>query len=101
MNIRLTVHLPPETEERLRAENPDLAAAVREGFLVNLFRRGMLTRAELGHALGLDRFETGALLKRHQIFMDPSHEELDAEVEAMRQLLERAGHDQGEDINRE
>jgi hypothetical protein len=67
MNLKLTVNLPPAAEERLRAESPDLPAAVREGFLVNLFRRGILSHAELGDALGLDGVETDALLKRHQV----------------------------------
>ncbi len=64
MNVSLTVELPPDAEKRLRTENPDLpAAAVREGFLVNLFRRGILTHHELGEALGLDRFETDGVLE--------------------------------------
>ena len=58
MNITLTVNLPPEVEERLRAESGDLSSAIRESFAVNLFRRGILTHHDLGQVLGLDRFET-------------------------------------------
>ena len=86
MNVSVTVDLPPDVETRVRAECPDLPAAVREGFLVNLFRRGILSHHELGRALGIDRFETDATLKRHQVFDDPTHEEVDDEVEAMRGL---------------
>ena len=64
MNISFAVSLPPEVEQRLRAESGDLSSAVRESFAVNLFRRGILTHHELGLVLGLDRFETDALLKR-------------------------------------
>ncbi len=67
VDVKLTVTLPPHAEKRLRAETPDLAAAVREGFLVNLYRRGMLTHSELGEALGLDHLQTDALLKRNTV----------------------------------
>ena len=67
MNISVAVNLPPEVEERLRAESGDLSSAVRESFAINLFRRGILTHHDLGQVLGLDRFETDALLKRNDV----------------------------------
>ena len=90
MNVNLTINLPSEAEERLQAESPDLPAAVRE-VLVNLFRRGILTHFELGQAVGLDRFETDALLKRHQVTEQAlTHEEVDADVKGLRELLGRS-----------
>ena len=90
MNLNVSVNLPPAAEEQLRAESPDLPAAVREGFLVNLFRRGILSHAELGQALGIDRFETDALLKRHQVTEQAlTHAEVDAEVKGLKELLGR------------
>lgn len=87
MNVSLTLELPPDAEDRIRAESPDLLAAVREGFLVNLFRRGILTHYELGLALGLDRFETDAVLKRHQVTEQMlTHEEIDADVASLKKL---------------
>ena len=88
MNVSVAVDLPAEVEDRLRAESGDLSAAVREGFLLDLFRRGLLTRYGLSQALGLDRFETYALLKRHQIFDESlTHDDVDADVAAARELL--------------
>lgn len=87
MNVHLTVELPANVEERIRAESPDFPSAVREGFLVNLFRRGILTHHELGQALGLDRFETDAALKRHQVTEQSlTHEEIDADVASLQEL---------------
>lgn len=92
MNVHLTVDLPPDAERRLRAEAPDLPAAVREGFAVNLFRRGILTRAELGHVLGLDRFETDALLKQHDVTEYAlTHNDVDADVRSLREPVRPAG----------
>jgi len=88
MDIVLTVELPPDAEKQLRTEYPNLPAAVREGFLVNLFRRGILTHYELGEALGLDRFETDGVLKRHQVTEQSlTHAEIDAEVASLKELL--------------
>lgn len=88
VEVSLTVNLPLGAEERLRAESPDLPAAIREGFLVNLFRRGILDRHGLSLALGLDRFETFALLKRHEVFDGTlTHEEVDADVRSINELI--------------
>ena len=88
MTISLTFSLPPEVEERLRTEIPDLNGAVREAFAVDLFRRGILTHQGLGRSLGLDRFETDALLKRHRVTeRSLSHEDVDADVRNLDELL--------------
>ena len=63
----------------------------REALALELFRRGLLNRPDLGRMLGLDRFETSAFLKRHRLFDDPSHQDVDAEIEAARKQLDRAG----------
>lgn len=88
MNVSVAVNLPPEVEDRLRAESGDLSAAVREGFLLDLFRRGLLTRHGLSQALGLDRFETFSLLKRHQVFDGTlTHDDVEADVRSINELL--------------
>jgi len=67
MASTLTIELPDEVERALRTSEGDPGACAKEALAVSLFRQGKLTHAELAHALGLDRFETDALLKRHQI----------------------------------
>jgi predicted HTH domain antitoxin len=68
MSLSLVLDLPPEIEERLRRESRDVTADAREAFVVELYRRGTLSRMELGQVLGLDRIETEALLKRRHVF---------------------------------
>jgi predicted HTH domain antitoxin len=81
MNISFAVNLPPDVEARLKSEDPDLSATVREAFAVDLFRRGILTHHGLGKALGVDRYETDALLKRHCVTEHSlTHEDIDADV---------------------
>lgn len=67
MSLTVTIDLPAELERALRASETDLSLAAKEALALSLFRSGKLTHAELGRSLGLDRFETDALLKRHQV----------------------------------
>ena len=88
MDVNIAVSLPPDVEERLRTESGDLSTAVREAFAIELFRRGILTHYDLGKSLGLDRFETDVLLKRHEVTEHAlTHEDVDADVRSVNELL--------------
>jgi len=85
MSLKVTLDLPIEVEEKLRRENPNLDAEVKEAFALELFRRGKLSHHELSCILGLDRIATDAFLKRHQVYEgSPSM----ADIEADRRTLE-------------
>lgn len=85
--VRFT--LPKWAVAEARLDEAALDEAAREALALDLFRCERLSRPALGRMLGLDRFETAAFLKRHQLFNDPSHEQVDAEVEATREQLSR------------
>lgn len=88
MNISVTVNLPSEITDRLQSESGDLSSAIRESFAINLFRRGILTHHELGRELGLDRFETDALLKRNEVTeYSLSHEDIEADISSLKEFL--------------
>ncbi len=92
MNVTFEVNLPPEVEERLRADEPGLSAAAREGFALELFRRGELSHFALGQALGIDRFETDALLRRHGIYEQGlTPEDLESDRRNLEQVLRAHG----------
>jgi predicted HTH domain antitoxin len=80
MNVNIAVNLPSHVEERLRTESGGLSTAAREGFAIELFRRGVHSHYELSQSLGFDRFETDALLKRHMVAEHAlTHEDVDAD----------------------
>jgi hypothetical protein len=86
--MAVTIQLPPDVEQRLRVSISDLDAAAKEAMLVELYRQEKLSRHELSLALGLDRFETDALLRRHNVTEDlPTAEELAQDLERARQLF--------------
>jgi hypothetical protein len=85
--MAVTIELPGEIEQNLRREFGDLDQVAKEALLVELYRRDMLTRYELSLALGLDRFEADALLKKHNVTEDlPTAEELAEDIQRLSRL---------------
>jgi len=86
--MAVTIQLPAAVEQRLRAETPDLDAEAKEAMLVELYRQDKLSRYELSLAFGHTRFETDALLKKHNVTEDlPTSEELEEDLRRLRQLV--------------
>ncbi len=67
MKLTVTIDLPPDVEQALQSSPAATNKAGREALAVSLFRDGRLSHAQLAKALNLDRFETDALLKGHQV----------------------------------
>ncbi len=73
---------------KLRQETPDLDNDVKEAYALELFRRGKLSHYELSRILGLDRFETDAYLRRHNVLEgSPTLEDLEADRDNLRELF--------------
>ena len=88
--MAVTIELPPDVEQRLRAETPDLDCEAKEAMLVELYRQDKLSRYELSLALGLTRFETDAVLKQHNVIEDlPTPEELEEDLRRAQELFGR------------
>jgi predicted HTH domain antitoxin len=68
MSVTVTFELPKNLEEKLRSSVSNLNADVQQTYALELFRRGLLSHFDLAATLGLDRYETDALLKKRQIF---------------------------------
>lgn len=68
--MAVSFQLPDELESNLRHDFQDLDAEAREAFLVDLYRRRRISHHALAGALGLDRFETEGVLRKHQVTED-------------------------------
>ena len=87
MTISFT--LPAEIEKLIRDGGEEPITALKEAALVELYRLRRITHHQLGGALGVSRLETDAILKRHDVPLDLSPEELRAELESLREDLGR------------
>jgi predicted HTH domain antitoxin len=86
--MAVTIQLPPEIEERLKAQSKDLSAELREAAALELFRQGKLSHHELSQVLGVDRFETDAYLKRHNVYEGSlTMEDLEADRQTLEEVL--------------
>jgi predicted HTH domain antitoxin len=88
MALTVTLNYPPELEQKLRQEVPNLDADVTEAYAVAMFRQGKLSHYELSQALGLDRFETDAYLKRHNIYEGSlTMEDLEEDFDTLQRVM--------------
>ena len=66
----VSFQLPANVEQQLRRELGDLNVVAKEAALVELYRQGQLSHGKLAESLGLSRYETDAVLKRHNVTED-------------------------------
>ena len=89
MEIRFEV--PAFIEDVLRAMGDDPNEVAKELVLVDLYRKEQITHHQLAEALGLGRYETDGVLKRHGVDYGLTLEDYQAEVESLRRLLDKKG----------
>jgi hypothetical protein len=82
----MAVHfeLPSDLERCLRQDLGDLDGAAKEALGVELYRQQKLTHVQLGRLLGLSRYETDGVLRRHGVFYDLGPSDVLADAEASR-----------------
>lgn len=68
--MAITFELPTTLEQELRRHLQNLDAEAKEAFLVDLYRRGLLTHVALSQTLALDRVETEEVLHKHNVTED-------------------------------
>ena len=87
----MTIHfeIPKDIEERLRAAGIDPTQMAKELLLVDLYRKEQITHHQLAETLGLNRYETDGVLKRHGVGMELSWDEFRSQAESLRELRRR------------
>jgi hypothetical protein len=86
----VNILIPEDLEQTLRAKTPNLDDTAREAVLVALFRQGQLTHKQFSQALGLDRWQADAVLKKHNVIEDlPTIDEIREQVRLSHNLRSR------------
>jgi len=86
--MTLQIDLPDELETHLRHELSNIDRTAKMLLLIEAFRLGKLTHYQLSQGLGLDRFETDALLKEHNVFEgSPTLEDFESDRLTLERLL--------------
>jgi hypothetical protein len=84
--MNITFEIPTEIEEVLQSTGTDPGRAAKESLLVELYRQRRITHHQLGEALDLNRYEVDGVLKRHNVLLDLSLEDFDAEAASLRAM---------------
>lgn len=86
--MTVSFNLPESIEKQLRDELGDLDEAAKESALVELYRQGKLSHGRLAESLGISRYETDAILKRHHVTEDLiTLDEFREQVVGLRKLM--------------
>jgi predicted HTH domain antitoxin len=87
--MTISFEIPRQIEQELRVNGADLSSEAREAFLVELYRQERITHHQLAEALGLNRYETDGVLKRHKVWLELTPEELAAQAASLQQARPR------------
>ena len=78
--MNVDFEIPDPIAAELRSGGVDLAREAKVEFLLGLYRRRKITRAQLSEVLGLDGSQTDAILKRHAVTEQaPTRDEVDSD----------------------
>lgn len=82
--MNISFEIPPGIEQALRTNGRDMNHEAKEAYLVDLYRQEQITHYQLAEALGLSRYETDGVLKRHKVWLELTPEELAAQAASLR-----------------
>jgi hypothetical protein len=80
MAVTITLEIPEDLAEIVRAEGRDLSRAALEALVIEAYRARRISDAQLRNLLGLSRLEADALLKRHGVWLDYSIADFDRHI---------------------
>lgn len=89
MAATIEISLPDTLINALGAERDQLPRQTLEALIVQAFRKGQLTHAQVGEVLQLNRFETDAFLKNAQAFRSQETEEFASDLESLRRIAKK------------
>ena len=86
MAATFEISVPDTLVKALEAEPDDLPRQTLEALIVQAFRKGQITHAQVGEFLELNRFETDGFLKNAQAFRLSESEEFSSDLESLRRI---------------
>ena len=85
--MNVTVQIPDDLAKRLGASGDDLSRRALEGFALEEYKAGHITKAELRRMLGLETpYELDGFLKVHGVVADVSIDDLRRDVSDLQSL---------------
>ena len=86
MAATVEISVPDALIKALGAQPEELPRQTLEALIVQAYRKGRITHAQVSELLDLDRWETDAFLKNAQAFRPHETEEFTSDVERLRSI---------------
>ena len=88
--MQITLDLPDDVAQDLDIKLKNLPRAMLESFALEGYRSGKLTEEQIRRILGYGtRMQVHAFLKEHGVYLNYGLEDLEQDIETLRQLRER------------
>ena len=79
----VTLQIPDDIAAHLAKGEGDLDRRALEGFALEEYKAGRITKVQLRHMLGLERIELDGFFKSHGVYDDYTMEDFEAERQAL------------------
>lgn len=90
MSIEITVALPDDVAQQLQDSGEDLSRTALESIALEGYRSDRLTGAQVMRMLGFKtRLELDAFLKKHEVYLDYTLEDLERDAEVSHRASSR------------
>ena len=86
MSATIEISLPDALVKALGAKPAELPRRTLEALVIQSFRSGQLSHAQVSEALGLDRWQTDAFLNNAQAFRPWNPEEFAADLRTLQDI---------------
>ena len=87
--MEVTINIPEDVASILVGEGKNLEREILEAAAIEGYRAGKLSHAQVGRMLGLSRFEVDAVLKAHDVPLNYTLEDLEADRRTLGRLLSK------------
>ena len=85
--MNLNLEIPDDLAQRLAAAGDDLSRRALEGFALEEYKTGRISKAELRRLLGFEtRYELDGFLKAHQVWANVTIEDLRQDMQDLKSL---------------
>ena len=81
--MNISYEIPQDIEQELRTNGLDVNGEAKEAYLIDLYRQERISHRQLADALGLNRYETDGVLKRHKVSPNVTAQEMRAQATSL------------------
>ncbi len=84
--MNISYEIPQDIEQEVRIDGLDINGEAKEAYLIDLYRQERIAHRQLADALGLNRYEIDAVLKRHKVSPNVTAQEMRVQATGLKDV---------------